>query len=98
MAMKFMLMHRVTKEMEQGVPPTPEELEAIGKRMGDATQVGALIGGEGLKPTSQRLHIAYKAGKRTMKKGPFSEVKELPAGYALMRVKSQDEAISCGGR
>jgi hypothetical protein len=94
MSMKFMLMHRVTRELERDGPPTPEELQAIGQLMGDAAQAGVFLGGEGLKPTSQRVHIVYQAGKRTLRQGPFGEVKELPAGYALLRVTSRDEALA----
>jgi hypothetical protein len=88
-----MLMHKMTKEMDRGMPPSAEELEGIGKLMGEATQTGALKSGEGLKPTSQRLHIAYKGGKRKITKGPFSNATELAGGYALMRVESEEEAL-----
>jgi hypothetical protein len=52
------------------------------------------VSGEGLKPSSQRVRIAYKNGKRTLTDGPFTETKELVAGFALMRVRSKEEAIS----
>jgi hypothetical protein len=91
--MRFMLMHKVTEAMEQGLPPTPEAMQEIGKLMGEASQAGALISGEGLKPTSQRWHVAYKNGKRKVTKGPFSKLKELAGGYILLRVVSQEDAL-----
>lgn len=92
--MKYMIMHKMTKAMDQGVPPTPEEMQRIGKLMGEASQAGAFISGEGLKPTSERLLVVYKSGKRTVTKGPFPNAKELAGGYVLLRVKSQEEALS----
>jgi hypothetical protein len=92
--MRFMLMHKMTKEMEKGLPPEPAILEAVGKLIEDAVKAKVFVSGEGLKPSSQRVHIAYKNGKRTITDGPFSEAKELVAGFALMRVRSKEEAIS----
>ncbi|PTL79962.1 YciI family protein [Vitiosangium sp. GDMCC 1.1324] len=92
--MRFMVMHKMTEEMEKGLPPEPAIIEGVGKLIGEAAKEKVFVSGEGLKPSSQRVHIAYKNGKRTMTDGPFTEAKELVAGFALMRVRSKQEAIS----
>ena len=92
--MRFMVMHKMTPEMEQGVPPDPAIIEGVGKLVQDGLKDKVFVSGEGLKPSSQRLHIAYKNGKRTITNGPFNDPSELVGGFALMRVKSKEEAIS----
>ena len=92
--MRFMIMHKMTEAMEKGLPPDPAIIEAVGKLIEEGANEKVFISGEGLKPSSQRVHIAYKGGKRTITDGPFTEAKELVAGFALMRVRSREEAIS----
>jgi hypothetical protein len=89
-----MVMHKMTEEMEKGLPPDPAIIEGVGKLIAEGAKDDIFISGEGLKPSSQRVHIAYKNGKRTITDGPFSEAKELVAGFALMSVRSKEEAIS----
>jgi len=90
--MRFMIMHKMTEEMETG-KPSPEIIANVGKLIGDAVKDKAFLGGEGLKPSAERVHIAYKNGTRTVTDGPFTEAKELVAGFALMRVHSKEEAL-----
>jgi hypothetical protein len=92
--MRFMLMHKMTDEMEKGLPPEPAVMAAIGKMIEDSVKQKVFLSGEGLKPSSQRVHIVYNNGKRTITDGPFTEAKELVAGFALMRVRSKEEAIA----
>jgi hypothetical protein len=92
--MRFMVMHKMTEEMEKGLPPEPAIIEGVGKLIGEGVKEKVFVSGEGLKPSSERVHIAYKNGKRTITDGPFTEAKELVAGFALMRVRSKEEAIS----
>jgi hypothetical protein len=92
--MRFMVMHKMTDELEKGLPPEPAVLEGVGKLIEQAAKEGVFLGGEGLKPTAQRTHLAYRGGKRTVTDGPFAETKELVAGFALMRVRSKQEAIA----
>jgi hypothetical protein len=92
--MRFMVMHKVTDEMEKGLPPEPAIIEGVGKLIEQGVKEKVFLSGEGLKPTSQRVHLAYKGGKRTITDGPFTEAKELVGGFALMRVRSKEEAIS----
>ncbi len=92
--MRFMVMHKMTEEMEKGLPPEPAVIEGVGRLIGEGVQEKVFVSGEGLKPSSERVHIAYRNGKRTITEGPFTDAKELVAGYALMRVRSKEEAIS----
>lgn len=92
--MRFMIMHKMTEEMERGGAPDPEIIAGVGKLIGDAVKDGVFLAGEGLKPSSQRTHIAYRNGQRTLTDGPFAETKELVGGFALLRVRSKEEAIS----
>jgi hypothetical protein len=92
--MRFMVMHKMTAELEKGGPPDPEVMAGIDKLVADGAKDNVFIAGEGLKPTSQRVHIAYKRGKRTITDGPFTEAKELVAGFPLMRARSKDGAIA----
>ena len=92
--MRFMVMHKMTEEMEKGTPPDPAIIEGVGKLVQEGLKEKVFVSGEGLKPSSERVHIAYKNGKRTITDGPFTEAKELVAGFALLRVRSKEEAIS----
>lgn len=92
--MRFMIMHKVTDEMERGGPPDQATIEGVGKLVEEGARDGIFLSGEGLKPTSARVHIVYRGGERTVTEGPFTDPRELVAGYALMAVKSRDEAIA----
>jgi hypothetical protein len=92
--MRFMIMHKMTEELEKGLPPEPAVIEGVQKLIEDGVKDKVFVSGEGLKPSSQRVHVVYKNGKRTVTRGPFTGAKELVAGFALMRVKSEEEAMS----
>jgi hypothetical protein len=92
--MRFMVMHKMTEEMERGLRPDPAIIEGVGKLIQEGLKDKVFVSGEGLKPSCERVHIAYKDGKRTITNGPFPDKKELVAGFALMRVRSKEEAIS----
>jgi hypothetical protein len=76
---------------EGGAPPTPELMAEMGKFIEEATQAGALVATGALNPKGTRLLL--KGGKFTVTDGPFIELKELLAGWAVIQVKSLDEAI-----
>ena len=92
--MRFMVMHKMTEELERGLPPDPAIIEGIGKLIEEGLKDKVFVSGEGLRPTSERVHVKYQNGKRTITDGPFTEAKELVAGFALMRVRSKEEALS----
>jgi hypothetical protein len=89
-----MVMHKMTPEMEKGGPPDQAIIDAIDRLVAEGAKDEVFVSGEGLQPSSQRVHIAYENGKRTITDGPFTEAKELVAGFALMQVRSKEEAIS----
>lgn len=91
--MQFMVMHKMTEEMEKGLPPDQGIIDGVESLIGEAVKDQVFVAGEGLHPSSKRTHIVYKNGKRTLTDGPFTEAKELVGGYALMRVHSKEEAI-----
>jgi hypothetical protein len=92
--MRFMVMHKMTAEMERNFPPDPALTEKVRRLIGESVKEKIFVSGEGLKPTSERVHIVYKNGKRTITDGPFTEAKELVAGFAIIRVRSKEEAIA----
>ena len=92
--MRFMVMHKMTDEMERGLAPDPAVMAGVGKLVQDGMKANVFVSGEGLKPSSERMHIAYRNGKRTITDGPFAEAKELIAGFGLMRVRSKEEALA----
>jgi len=92
--MRFMIMHKMTAEMEKGLPPDLAIIDGVGKLVESGAKDKVFISGEGLKPSAQRTQLVYKSGKRTVTDGPFTEAKELVGGFALMSVRSKAEAIS----
>jgi hypothetical protein len=96
--MRFMVMHKVTAETETGLPPDAATMDAIHGLIGEAIQAGSFLGGEGLKPTRERLRLDYRDGRRTVTEGPFVDATQLPAGFAVLHVRARDEAVACCDR
>jgi hypothetical protein len=91
--MRVMVLMKASKESEAGVLPTTELLTAMGKFNEELVKAGVLLAGEGLHPSSKGKRIDFGAGKVTVMDGPFTETKELVAGFWLWQVKSMDEAV-----
>ncbi len=92
--MRFIVMVKATKNSEAGVLPTPELLAAMGKYNEELTKAGIMQAGEGLKPTSNGARVTFSGTKRTVTDGPFTETKELVAGFWLWKCQSLEEAIA----
>jgi hypothetical protein len=92
-AMRFIVFVPATKESEAGVLPTEEMLNKMGKFNAEMVKAGVLLAGEGLHPSSKGARITYSSGKTKITDGPFTEAKELVAGYWVIEVKSKEEAI-----
>lgn len=92
--MQFMVMHKMTEELEQGLPPDPAVIEGVDRLIEEGLKEKVFVSGEGLKPSSERVHIRYENGERRINDGPFAEAKELVGGFALLRVRSKEEAIA----
>lgn len=91
--MRFMVLRLADKDTEASVMPSEELLTAMGKYMEELARAGVLLGGEGLHPSSRGARVEFKGGKPTVIDGPFAEAKELIAGYTMLQVKSEEEAL-----
>ena len=91
--MRFMVIVKANKESEAGVLPSTEELTLMGKFNEDLVKAGVLLAAEGLQSSKKGARVRFSGGKRTIIDGPFSETKELIAGFWLWQVKSREEAI-----
>src|SRR6516162_2377550 len=91
--MRFMILGKATKETEAGVLPTTEGLTAMGNFIQELVKAGVLLAGDGLLPSSKGARVRFNGSERTVIDGPFTETKELVAGYQIWQVKSLEEAI-----
>lgn len=96
--MRFMMIVKASKESEAGVLPTEEQLAEMAKYNEQLATSGALLAGEGLQASSKGARIRYSGSKRTVIDGPFTETKELIAGFWLIQAKSKDEVIEWAKR
>jgi hypothetical protein len=96
--MRFMMIVKANKDTEAGVMPKEELLAAMAKYNEELVKAGVLLDGTGLQPSSKGARIKFSGGKRTVIDGPFTESKELIAGYWLIKVKSKQEAIEWAKR
>ncbi len=91
--MRFMVMVKGNKTSEAGGLPDEKILAAMGEFNEELVKAGVLLAAEGLQPTSKGARVRFSGGKRTVIDGPFTEAKELIAGFWLWQVKSKEEAI-----
>lgn len=91
---RYMIIRHADRTTEAGVMPSSELLEDMGAYMEQMSKAGILRGGEGLRPTREGKRITIpRTGKPRVTDGPFAETKELIAGYALIEVGSEREAL-----
>jgi hypothetical protein len=91
--MRFMVIVKATKDSEAGVLPNAKLLADMGKFNEELIKAGVMLAGEGLQASSKGARVRFSGTKRTVIDGPFTETKELIAGFWLWQVKSLDEAI-----
>lgn len=91
--MRVMVLVKANEDSEAGVMPSAEMLQAMGKYNEELVKAGVMLEGEGLHPTSRGVRIRFEGRQRQVIDGPFTETKELVAGYWLWQVKSIDEAV-----
>jgi hypothetical protein len=91
--MRFMILVKADKNTEAGVLPTEKLLTDMGKFNEELLKAGIMLAGEGLLPTSGGARVHFSKDKRLVTDGPFSETKELIAGYWIWKLKSMKEAI-----
>jgi len=88
-----MVMIKATKDTEAGVMPEEKLLNEMGKYNEELVKAGVMLAGEGLHPSSKGKRVRFSGTKRSVIDGPFTETKELIAGFWLWQVKSMDEAV-----
>lgn len=91
--MRFMVLVKANEDSEAGVMPTEEQLAEMGQFNEEMVKAGVMLAGEGLHPTSKGARVKFSGSERQVIDGPFTETKELVAGYWLIQVKSREEAI-----
>jgi len=96
--MRFMMIVKASKDSEAGVMPSQELLSAMSKYNEELMKAGVLLDGAGLQASSKGARVKFSGGKRTVVDGPFTESKELIAGYWIIQVKSREEAIEWAKR
>ena len=92
--MRFMIIVKANKDSEAGVMPSQQLLTEMGKFNEELVKAGILLAGDGLHPSSKGARVKFSGKSRTVIDGPFTETKELIAGYWLWQVKSKEEAIA----
>ena len=96
--MRFMMMVKASQDSEAGVLPSRELVAAMGKYNEELIKAGVMLAGEGLHDSSKGARVSFSGQNRTVTDGPFTETKELIAGYWLIQVKSKEEAIEWASR
>jgi hypothetical protein len=98
--MRFMIIVKATPDSEAGrFPPNPEPLfQAMAAYHEELARAGALLDASGLQPSSKGWRVQYEGSKRSIVDGPFTESKELIAGYTLLQTRNRDEALEWSKR
>src|SRR6266481_1036370 len=91
--MRVIVVVKANKDSEAGIMPTEQILTAMGKYNEELVKAGVMLAGEGLHPSSKGKRIKFSGGKQTVTDGPFTETKELIAGFWLWQVRSMEEAV-----
>jgi hypothetical protein len=91
--MRVMVIVKADKNSEAGILPKKEIFEKMGKYNEELVKAGVMLAGEGLQPTLKGKRIKFSGNERTVTDGPFTETKELIAGFWLWQVRSMDEAV-----
>ncbi len=91
--MRFMVLVKTSGANEDDVAPTAEELAEMGRYNDELIKAGVLLAGQGLLPSSNGARVTFTDGEPTVIDGPFTEAKELVAGFWLLDVKSKEEAV-----
>jgi len=96
--MRFMIIVKATKDSEAGVMPRETSLAEMAKYHEELQKAGVLLDASGLQASAKGWRIQYSGHKRTLVDGPFTEAKELIAGYTMIQVKSKEEAMEWARR
>jgi hypothetical protein len=91
--LRFMVMGKATPESEAGRLPSTESLEEMGRYNEELVKAGILLAADGLHPSSRGVRVRFEGDNRTVIDGPFTETKELVAGFLILEVDSMEEVI-----
>ena len=91
--MRFMVLVPGSRESEAGAMPTTEELDAMTRYNEQLIKAGVMLAGDGLRPTSEGAKVRFEGRERTVIDGPFTEAKELVAGFWIWQCASREEAL-----
>jgi PhnB protein len=91
--MRFMIIRKADRNTEAGVMPSEELLAAMGRYNEELVRAGVMLDGAGLQPSAKGARVRFSGGQPTVIDGPFTEAKELIAGYTIIQAKSRQEAI-----
>ena len=91
--MRFIIFVKASKDSEAGVMPKEDMFKAMADYHEELAKAGVLLDANGLQPSSKGWRVKYSGAKRTVVDGPFTEAKELIAGYTIIQVKSREEAL-----
>ena len=91
--MRVMVLVKASEDSERGILPTTEEFAEMGAFNEQLVNAGVMLAGDGLKPTSQAKRVRFDGDTKTVLDGPFTETKELVAGYWIWEVASMEEAV-----
>jgi hypothetical protein len=92
--MRFMIIVKATADSEAGVMPKPDVFEEMGRFNGELIEAGVLLAADGLHPSTEGARVTKTGGRLTVVDGPFSEAKELIAGFWIISAKDKEEALS----
>ena len=96
--MRYLCMHKASPMDEAGVPPPPELVQGMGELLGEMGRAGTFLAGEGLRPSSLRFRLTRAGDGWTVTRGPLVGSNELPAGLAIVRVATTDDALAWARR
>src|SRR5438132_8592008 len=91
--MRVMVIIKATKDSETGILPDEKLLTEMGKYNEELVKAGVMLAGEGLHPSSRGARVKFSGNKRTVIDGPFTETKELVAGFWILQCKSKEECV-----
>jgi len=96
--MRYIIMHKTNPHWESGAIPSKELIARVGALIGEMAKSRVFVAGEGLRASSEGVRLRFSGGARTITKGPFRGENELPAGFAILRTGSLDEAVEWATR
>lgn len=91
--MRVMVIVKANEDSEAGVMPSEEQLREMGEYNEELVKAGVMLDGDGLHPSSKGKRVRFSGDKKTVIDGPFTETKELIAGYWIWQVRSMEEAL-----